>query len=740
MAPRKSLLVYADRVAAAPGETVRFMASSETGSPFDYEIIRVRCGDAAPGGAGYKVDAVAGGRGRVADARRQPVAAGSYAVVPGTWAVDGAFTLQAYVMPTTPARGWQGLIGWWSEPTECGFGLFIDDKAQVLVAIGDGKGEVDVLRAGKPLVAGLWYLIAATYDRDARALRLIQEVQSEHKRLDLDADVAMAPTVRELGRPSVPLTMATIVTETDGAWNAGAFFNGRIEAPRLDDTALDRAAIQALAGWPVPAALEPRVLAAWDFGHDIPGTGIHDRSAHRRHGELVNLPTRAVPGRAWTGAVHDWRQDPTHYGAIHFHEDDLYDAGWTPSFAFTVPEDLRGGLYAARVWNDADESFATFVVRPPRGRASAPIAFLASTATYTAYVNIQWSMLNQASEMRMGGLTVLDADDVTIYERPELGLSAYDLHVDGSPVYYATRRRPCLNWAPRTGLWSFNADTHVTDWLEAKGHAYDVVTDDDLHADGVDRLAPYRVVVTGAHPEYWSTPMWDAMTAYLRGGGRLMYLGGNGFYWRIAFHRDLPDVIEVRRAETGARYWAAEPGAYHHAFTGELGGLWRRVGCPPNRLVGIGTVVTGFDRSSYYRRTPASRGARAAWIFDGLAEDERIGDFGILGGGAAGFELDAADPALGTPPHALVVARSEAHSYYYLLVPEETLFHHPAINGLEDDGVRAEMVFFEGPNGGAVFSTGSIIWAASLAHAGYDNNVSRVTDNVLRRFTDPASF
>jgi len=248
------------------------------------------------------------------------------------------------------------------------------------------------------------------------------------------------------------------------------------------------------------------------------------------------------------------------------------------------------------------------------------------------------------------------------------------------------------------------------------------------------------VVVTGAHPEYWSTPMWDAMTAYLRGGGRLMYLGGNGFYWRIAFHRDLPDVIEVRRAETGARYWAAEPGAYHHAFTGELGGLWRRVGCPPNRLVGIGTVVTGFDRSSYYRRTPASRGARAAWIFDGLAEDERIGDFGILGGGAAGFELDAADPALGTPPHALVVARSEAHSYYYLLVPEETLFHHPAINGLEDDGVRAEMVFFEGPNGGAVFSTGSIIWAASLAHAGYDNNVSRVTDNVLRRFTDPASF
>ncbi|MGH6717855.1 MAG: N,N-dimethylformamidase beta subunit family domain-containing protein, partial [Alphaproteobacteria bacterium] len=159
-----------------------------------------------------------------------------------------------------------------------------------------------------------------------------------------------------------------------------------------------------------------------------------------------------------------------------------------------------------------------------------------------------------------------------------------------------------------------------------------------------------------------------------------------------------------------------------------------------NRLVGIGTVVTGFDRSSHYRRTAASHDARASWIFDGVGAREKIGDFGILGGGAAGFELDAADPALGTPPHALVVARSEAHSYYYLLVPEETLFHHPAINGLEDDAVRAEMVFFETPRGGAVFATGSITWAGALSHAGYANNVSRITDNVVRRFLDPAPF
>jgi N,N-dimethylformamidase len=36
----------------------------------------------------------------------------------------------------------------------------------------------------------------------------------------------------------------------------------------------------------------------------------------------------------------------------------------------------------------------------------------------------------------------------------------------------------------------------------------------------------------------------------------------------------------------------------------------------------------------------------------------------------------------------------------------------------------------------AVFSVGSINWSGSLPHNGFDNNVARVTGNVLRRFAD----
>ena len=106
-----------------------------------------------------------------------------------------------------------------------------------------------------------------------------------------------------------------------------------------------------------------------------------------------------------------------------------------------------------------------------------------------------------------------------------------------------------------------------------------------------------------------------------------------------------------------------------------------------------------------------------------------------MGGGAAGIEIDRAEPELGTPPHALVLASSVGqHSDAYLAAIEELLENGPETSGALCETVRADMVYFKTPNGGAVFSTGSIAWCGALSHDGYRNNVSRITDNVLRRF------
>src|SRR5262249_20600941 len=115
--------------------------------------------------------------------------------------------------------------------------------------------------------------------------------------------------------------------------------------------------------------------------------------------------------------------------------------------------------------------------------------------------------------------------------------SMYDSHDDGSPIIFASLRRPLLNARPDHRYrfegceHGFSADLHLVGWLKRQGFAFDVATDHDLDAEGADLVAPYRGVLTGQHPEYWSGRMLDSLEAYLNAGGNLAYVGGNGFCW-----------------------------------------------------------------------------------------------------------------------------------------------------------------------------------------------------------------
>jgi N,N-dimethylformamidase len=47
-----------------------------------------------------------------------------------------------------------------------------------------------------------------------------------------------------------------------------------------------------------------------------------------------------------------------------------------------------------------------------------------------------------------------------------------------------------------------------------------------------------------------------------------------------------------------------------------------------------------------------------------------------------------------------------------------------------------DIAFSTRPAGGAVFAAGSVTWTGSLSWSGYDNDVSRITENVLTRFVE----
>ena len=408
------------------------------------------------------------------------------------------------------------------------------------------------------------------------------------------------------------------------------------------------------------------------------------------------------------------------------------------SHRLKVPNDWSSGYYAVRVAAGGDVSYLPLFVRPPRDRATAPLAVLASTLTTLAYANYHFHLNVDMNEASLGRVAVLSPEDLLLCEDATLGLSTYDSHLDGSPVRYGSRLRPVVNNWPGGELWNLNADTHLLAWLDHIGQPYDLITDEDVHAEGSALLGRYRAVIAGSHPEYWTTPMWDGLAGYLAAGGRFMYLGGNGFYWRAALSPAWTGAIEVRHAEGGGRYTAETPGHYHMSFTGELGGLWRRSGRPPHALVGVGTRGIGFDGVGCFRRTAESRDLRAAWLFEGVS-GEAFGDRGLLGC-AAGSEIDATDLALGTPPHALIVAASEGHTSAMQPMPEDITMPHPAMAAPHNPAVRADITFFETASGGAVFSASSLSWLGAVADTGFANDAERITSNVLTRFLDPSPF
>ncbi|HEV7370719.1 N,N-dimethylformamidase beta subunit family domain-containing protein [Arenibaculum sp.] len=735
--PSRAILAYADTISVAPGQTVDVKVSCLGVETYRADLVRLRAPQSGPDGEGYREDEVPTPASGIYRGRVQPLRLGSHLVLPALEPPPESFTVQVLAWPTRLASGEQALVGTWSQATRRGFSLCLDAAGALALRLGDGAGSVDYT-TGVPLVERHWYLLAASFDAASGIVDLHQLPIGGHGfRCDGPVSVRHAATIEPTPGDASLLVAAWHGGDADGV-APGGHFNGKLERPRIARAALALADIERLASDADCRDFRDVLVAAPDFSQDIGSDRVVDLSPRQGHGSAVNQPTRAVTGHNWDGRVTDWRLAPGQYGAIHFHEDDVDDASWQTDIALTIPQTLRSGVYAMRLRGDGAETHVPFFVRPPAGTVGARVAFLAPTATYTIYANNRSRFLAAGTEMLRGHLLDFDVTDMRLLQH-RLGLSTYCLHSDGSGVCYGTRLRPMTNFRPKGRLWNFSSDLFVIDWLEQTGCGYDVITDDDLHEHGAALLAPYRTVVTGSHPEYASLEMLDALETYLKAGGRMMYLGGNGFYWRIAYRPGCPGVVEVRRAEDGTRAWNAAPGEYHMSFTGEQGGLWSRQGRPPNAIAGVGFIAQGFDVSSYYRRRADSRDPRAAFIFAGI-DDEILGDFGHLGGGAAGEELDAFDVGQGSPAHPLVVASSERHPGSFHLANDAVLVPNAATSALHSERVRADMVFFECPNGGAVFSTGSIAYAGALSHDGYDNNIARLTRNVLERFLDPAPF
>lgn len=756
---------YADHWSVEQGESIRFHVNCDGPSEYSAQLVKLINGNTDPAGPGFKevpTDSPVNG---TYPGRRQVINSGSYVVVPPRrpLAVQ-SFTVQCWVWPTLPIKppgywraGPQGLVTRWYDGN--GFGLFVDEHGHPQFRVND-----QVLTGSAPLRDHAWHFLAATFDAETGEAVLHHEPQIRYA-LDPAVPPTRATWRGPVSHPDVPLVIGACADRFDdgpagsssvpAGLVVGGHYNGKIDSPRLCSRALSRLEIETMklgaqGGMDERRSTGPTgelaacLVAAWDFSEGIPTRTAVDTGPYHLHGDVVNLPTRAMTGPNWSGTESDWTRAPQQYGAIHFHDDDVDDARWEVDFTLDVPPDMDTKVWAMKLTSaEGDEDYVPFMVRRALGAPAAPIAVIMSTQSYMAYANEHLAADAAAAELLVYRIPMMQPQNMFLAEHREYGGSIYDTHTDGSGICLSSRLRPVLSFRPRydhflaQAPWQFPADLHLVDWLTEKGYDFDVLTDEDVSYDGLERLEGYNVVLTGTHPEHHDGAYLDAVHAYKERGGRFMYMGGDGFYWVHTFHPAYGrgEVTEMRRCESGIRTWRAYPGEYHHQSNGDLGGMWRFVGRYLHAVAGTGMSSEGFDIGTYYSRTPESNDPRVSWAFDGIGQDERIGDFGLVSGGAAGLECDIVDTTLGSPPHTLLTATSAGrHTEGYLLVMEDYGFSQAGIDGTQHPRVRSDIAFHETPNGGACFAFSSIAFCGALAHDGYDNNVSRLTANVLDRF------
>ncbi|KIW78493.1 hypothetical protein Z517_08330 [Fonsecaea pedrosoi CBS 271.37] len=733
---------YADPWIASPGDEVAIKVSC-TEPEYSYRTVRVIQGvqeEHSPVKSLEEVSQIPSG---MAPGRFQYARSGSYAIVkrlslPSTLeGVEVSLFFQAHL----PQAGHpQAIISNLNADTKTGLAVLIDDKGLVEAWVGTGSG-VETVQTGFSPTRRRWVKLNVVI-KGAECSITLQPVAYIVEKAPSAPSVKTtlaSPVVASSTPFSDDLLIAATYADspTSGFPRATHFFNGRIDSPTIS----------------VLKGTSTEVIAKYDFSRNISEDTVLDVSGNNFHGTLVNAPTRAVTGPDWNGGESDWTKAKYGYGAIHFHEDDLDDAKWETDFTIKIPQDARSGIYSVEVksTNGKTSDMITFFVRPtPETTAAtgAKVALVLSTFTYLAYANEQLSDRARSSSIDVGPSfdhsSIKRSEDFErLRRRRDLGLSNYDVHNDDSGTVFSSAKRPILNLRPGYVMWAFqrprelSADSMMIGFLERQKIPYDIVTDHDLHLHGAAALAPYTTVMTGSHPEYPTVQSYNAYEDFARKGGNLMYLGGNGFYWVSAVDTARPWRLEVRRGDQGVRSYTLPGPERIMSLTGTQGGLWKSRGRSSHGLFGISFCAEGAGPGVPFKRTEKGLGPEFEWMFKDISREELIGEFG-LGGGASGDEIDSFDLACGSPTNGVIVATSTGHPDDFGIVPEIVNFPITATLGTQTNEIRSDIVYYETDAGGAVFSVGSINWYCSLGWDDYQNNVAKLTENVIREFMSRA--
>ncbi len=406
-----------------------------------------------------------------------------------------------------------------------------------------------------------------------------------------------------------------------------------------------------------------------------------------------------------------------------------FDQDWNwDSYEYDIPPDWTSGVYIAMLFerdkngteippdkgdgvSDGAYGKALFVLKSATPGLTSPILYKVPIATYHAYNFSGGGSLytgNQTVTMhRPGGGTGGEA--TSFGKQPGL--------TDDEDFY---DRKSTL-----TTFEHYNAK--FIRWLESNGFIVDYCADLDLHEDtDLKLLAPYALLLSVGHDEYWSPDMRDNVEAYIRQGGNVGFFSGNTCWWRTHYSPDKTSFTcdrsnQYKDARSDQWYITAK---YDQAVK------------PENTLTGVsyrngGGAWTGEREAvGYYVQNAKHWAYEDTKLQEGdtFGQNEHLLGYECDGADFDGFDCDKmtgfATPTHndGTPPGFSIIGIGCLHQGGW----DDLEGNHTATMVVREPDLN---------NKGTVFNAATTDWSRVL-EAG-EPRVDQITRNVIKRLGSP---
>lgn len=365
--------------------------------------------------------------------------------------------------------------------------------------------------------------------------------------------------------------------------------------------------------------------------------------------------------------------------------------GWpaSPGCRTVVPAQWRSGYYVAKLSANDATAWVPFVVRAATPGRDSKILLKLSDTTSQAYNG--WGGRSFYTTPHAPNISFdRPHDDLALFERYQLPLLA---------------------------------------WAETRGIALEYCSSLDLHRDP-RFLAPYRLLVSLGHDEYWSLEMRDQVEAFIAAGGNVAFLSANTCYWQARL-----DLGDSRRIMTCYKETEGKPPDPERADPRRVTVRWYEppVSRPENRMTGVsyrngaGWWIDPIVPELRYRGYTVTHAGHGMYAATGLADGDTFGDGTSVDDSILGYETDAAvlvdgsDPPVvagtdGTPPGFIVLATADLSDW------------RP-----HGQGGTATMGVYR--RNGLVFTAGTVNWAGGLGSGGDAGAVDHITENVLHEMS-----